>query len=54
MTILLPTLGVAFAAACVWLGVRFVNRRERWAKSTLAVSGLANANRHLKSGTVPC
>src|SRR5436190_24248622 len=36
MTILLPTLGVAFAAFCVWLVVRVVNRRERWAKWTLA------------------
>ena len=36
MTILLPTLGVAFAAFCVWLSVRIVNRRERWAKWTLA------------------
>ncbi len=24
--------GTAYAAACVWLGVRFFNRRERWAK----------------------
>lgn len=32
MTLLLPTLGVAFAAFCVWLTVRIVNRRERWAK----------------------
>ena len=37
MTILLSTLGVAFAAFCVWLGVRIFNRRERWAKWTLAV-----------------
>src|SRR5215469_15309492 len=36
MTILLPTLAVAFAAFCVWLTVRIVNRRERWAKWTLA------------------
>jgi len=36
MTILLPALGVAYAAFCVWLGVRVVNRRERWAKRTLA------------------
>jgi hypothetical protein len=35
MTILLPTLAVAFAAFCVWLTVRIVNRRERWAKWTL-------------------
>ena len=34
MTIVLPALGVAFAAFCVWLGVRIVNRRERWAIRT--------------------
>ena len=32
---LLPALAVAFAAFCVWLTVRTVNRRERWAKWTL-------------------
>jgi hypothetical protein len=26
--------GVVFTAFCVWLGVRIVNRRERWAKRT--------------------
>ncbi|MBI3860989.1 MAG: hypothetical protein HY290_03755 [Planctomycetia bacterium] len=36
MTLLLPTLAVAFAAFCVWLTVRIVNRKERWAKWTLA------------------
>ena len=36
MEIILPVLAVAFAAFCVWLGVRIVNRRERWAKWTLA------------------
>jgi len=41
MAILIPALGVAFAAFCVWLTVRIVNRRERWAKWTLgAVVGL--------------
>jgi hypothetical protein len=25
-------IGIAFAAFCVWLTVRIVNRRERWAK----------------------
>src|SRR5947208_653375 len=25
-------LSVAFAAFCIWLGVRIFNRRERWAK----------------------
>ena len=32
----IPVLGIAFAAFCVWLTVRIVNRRERWAKWTLA------------------
>lgn len=36
MTIVLPTLAVAFAAFCVWLTVRIYNRRERWATWTLA------------------
>jgi hypothetical protein len=41
MSIVVPTLAVAFAAVCVWLGVRVYNRRERWAKWTLgAVVGL--------------
>jgi hypothetical protein len=38
MTIVLPTLAVAFAAFCVWLTVRIVNRRERWAKWTIATA----------------
>ena len=32
----LSTLAVAFAACCVWLTVRIVNRRERCARWTLA------------------
>jgi hypothetical protein len=33
--------GVAFAAFCVWLGVRIANRRERWAKLTaVGLAGL--------------
>ena len=35
---MLPLLAVAFAAFCVWLIVRIVNRRERWAKWTLAAA----------------
>jgi hypothetical protein len=31
MTIVLPALTTAFAALCVWLTVRIVSRRERWA-----------------------
>jgi hypothetical protein len=38
MTIVLSTLAVTFAAFCVWLTVRIVNRRERWAKRTLAAA----------------
>lgn len=36
ISIILPALAIAFAAFCVWLGVRIFNRRERWAKRTLA------------------
>jgi hypothetical protein len=36
MAVLISVLGIAFAAFCVWLTVRIVNRRERWAKWTLA------------------
>jgi len=35
-TIALQDLGVIIAAVCLWLGVRIFNRRERWAKWTLA------------------
>jgi len=38
MNVLLPAVAVVFAAFCVWLTVRIVNRRERWAKWTLAAS----------------
>jgi hypothetical protein len=34
MSFLLPALAVASAAFCIWLTVRIVNRRERWAKRT--------------------
>lgn len=34
---ILATLAVAFTAFCIWLVVRLVNRRERWAKWTAAV-----------------
>jgi hypothetical protein len=34
MAVLLPVLYVGFAAFCIWLAVRIVNRRERWAKRT--------------------
>ncbi len=34
MRILFQTMGVVVAAFCIWIGVRLVNRRERWAKRT--------------------
>ena len=36
MAVALAIFGVAFAAFCVWLSVRIVNQRERWAKWTAA------------------
>jgi len=36
MTSLFPAIAVASAAFCVWLTVRIVNRREKWAKWALA------------------
>jgi|SRR5579863_7299258 len=40
MDFALSIIGVAFGAFCVWLTVRFINRRERWVARTLAVIGL--------------
>ena len=37
MALLLALMAVVFAAAGVWLTVRIVNRREKWAKRTLAM-----------------
>lgn len=34
MDVAVPIIGIAFAAFCIWLLVRIVNRRERWAKWT--------------------
>jgi hypothetical protein len=36
MSIVLPALAVAFPGICIWLVVRAYNRREVWAKWTLA------------------
>src|SRR5262245_46001051 len=37
-------IGIAFAAFCIWLTVRIVNRRERWARRTaIAVAVLVLA-----------
>jgi hypothetical protein len=37
----LGVLGLAFAAFCVWLGVRIADRRERWAKRTAVALAFA-------------
>jgi len=37
MTVVLAIFGVTFAAFCVWLVVRVINRRERWAKRTAVI-----------------
>lgn len=41
---------VAYAALCVWLAIRFVNRRERWAKWTALAVALAPLIYALSSG----
>src|SRR5262249_13363963 len=37
MIFALAIFGVSFAAICIWLTVRIINRRERWAQWTLAM-----------------
>jgi cytochrome c oxidase assembly factor CtaG len=36
MEIVLAIASVVYAALCIWLTVRIVNRRKRWARLTLA------------------
>ena len=48
----LAILGIAFAATCIWLGVRIVNRRERWAKWTAAALVVVTAGYPLSWGPV--
>jgi prepilin signal peptidase PulO-like enzyme (type II secretory pathway) len=38
MAAVLSIFGVIFAAFCVWLAVRIINRREHWAKRSLATA----------------
>ncbi len=35
LTFAVETAGVVYAAACIWLVVRIINRREKWAKWTM-------------------
>jgi hypothetical protein len=37
MKVVLPVLATSFAALCIWLAVRVINRRERWAGWTLGL-----------------
>ncbi len=41
LRLILGFLGVGLAAFCVWLTVRIVNRRERWAVDTAIGLGIA-------------
>jgi hypothetical protein len=43
-------IGAVYAAACVWLGVRIFNRRERWAKWSAALLAVTPALYVLSSG----
>ena len=52
MSILTAALGTAFAAFCVWLTVRLVNRRERWAKCTAVILALTVVAYPLSFGPV--
>ena len=38
MVLTVSIIGVAVVAFCVWLTVRIINRREKWAKWTLAMA----------------
>src|SRR5262245_46783807 len=37
MSLVLPGVAVALIAFCIWLAVRIVNRRDRWAQLTAVV-----------------
>lgn len=50
MNVALGIFGVALAAFCVWLTVRVVNRRERWAKWTAAALVLVLVGYPLSAG----
>jgi predicted permease len=52
MTIVLPTLAVTFAAFCVWLTVRVVNRRERRARWTAVAFALLLPSAYLMASYV--
>src|SRR5260370_22013257 len=47
-------LAVAFAALCVWLAVRIVNRRERWAKQAAIIMALMLVQYPLSIGPAHC
>ena len=36
MAMVLSIFGISYAAFCIWLTIRIINRREMWAKWTLA------------------
>ncbi len=50
MTFILQVLAVAIAAFYVWMAVRIVNRRERWAKWTLTMTSVVSIRYPLSIG----
>jgi hypothetical protein len=50
MALFLLTFGIAYASVCVWLSVRIVNRRELWAKWTMAATLALTASYPLSMG----
>jgi hypothetical protein len=54
MTIVFIVLGAAYAAFAVWLTVRIINRRERWAKRTAVGLVVLSVLYVLSSGPMQC
>jgi hypothetical protein len=50
MEILVSVLGMTVAAFSIWLAVRIINRKERWAKWTAAILALVVVAYPLSSG----
>lgn len=54
MAIVFVAFGAAYAAVAVWLTVRIINRRERWAKRTAAALVGLSVLYVLSSGPMQC
>jgi hypothetical protein len=49
-TLIIAALAIAFAAFCIWLGVRIVNRREKWSKRLAIILAIVSILYPLSSG----